>query len=147
MFIEEYNANFNSHIAHRRVVDTRDISAEFEWDVIERFNNGEIDLLIIDESMFTNPFRQNILGNLNKSSLNKIYLDCNLDYDLLFEALTMSNQVGNDEKRKGEIVIFRDLRQNIKNAIIVYRDDTFGILFLYFLKNSIPKLRIRYTSF
>ena len=123
MFIEDYNANFNSHIAHRRVVDTRDISAEFERDVIERFNNGEIDLLIMDESMFTNPFRQNILGNLNKSLLNAIYLDCSLDYDMLFEALTMSNQVGADEKLHGDVIIFRDLRDNIKNAVKLFSDN------------------------
>ena len=123
MFIEDYNINFGSNISHRKVVDTRDISIEFERDVIKRFNNDEIDLLIIDGTMFTNPYRQNILGNLNKSSLNKIYLDCNLDYDLLFEALTMSNQVGNDEKLKGEIVIFRDLRQNIKNAVNLFSNN------------------------
>ena len=123
IFIDDYNTNFNSHIAHRRVVDTRDISAEFERDVIERFNNGEIDLLIIDESMFKNPFRQNILGNLNKSLLNTVYLDCSLNYDMLFEALTMSNLVGVDEKLQGDVIIFRDLRENIKNTVKLFSDN------------------------
>ena len=123
MFIEEYNINFNSQITNRKVINTRHISIEFERDVIKRFNNGEIDLLIIDEAMFTYPFRQNILGNLNNSLLNTVYLDCNLEYDLLFKALTLSNQPDDNGKLQGNIVTFRDLRRNIDEAVKLFSDN------------------------
>ena len=42
---------------------------------------------------------------------------------MLFEALAMSNQVGVDEKLQGDVIIFRDLRENIKNTVKLFSDN------------------------
>ena len=122
-YILEYNDNFNSDIVHRKTVDTRGISREFEEDVLQKFRNDEIDLLLVDESMFTNEFRVNILPNLKKDLLNTVYLDSNLNYGSLFEALTMVNLGGCKQKTQGNIVLFRDLRENIKKTIKLFSDN------------------------
>lgn len=122
-FIFEYNNSFNANVHHRKVVDISKISEEFEKDIIERFKNGEIDLVLIDKSMFKDKFHLNILGNLKNDSINTIYLDCKLNYGQLFEALTMVNMVGESQKIQGNIVLFRNLQDNILKTIRLFSNE------------------------
>ena len=119
----DYNDTFDASIEYRKVVDTSRISEKLEADIIKRFNNGEIDLLLIDESMLYDKYTLNILGNLKNALLNTVFLDCNLEYDSLFEVLTMVNELGCDEKTCGNIITFRDLRNEINSSIRLYSDN------------------------
>lgn len=122
-YIQEYNGNFDAEIVHRKVVGTEKISREFEADVIKRFKNGEIELVLVDTSMFFNQYNSNILGNLKDPQLNTIYLDCDLKYNELFEILTMVN-IPAPQRNYGNAVIFRDLRENIKKAVKLFSNST-----------------------
>ena len=122
-FINEYNRNFNADVHHRKVVDTSGISRDFDLDVIKRFNNGEIELLVVDEGVFYDKYRINLLRNLNKLSLNTIFLDCNLNYDMLFEALMMVSGTDFSHEKSANVMIFRDIRKNIKQTVKLYSND------------------------
>lgn len=121
--IEEYNTCFNSSIEYRKVVDTSRFLEQMEHDILKRFKDDEIDLLLIDESMLYNKFKANLLGNLKNPLLNTIYLDCDLKYESLFEVLTMANQVGLSEKTCGNILTFRDIRENIDEAVKLFSNN------------------------
>ena len=121
--IDEYNNCFNASIEYRKVVDTSRFLEQMEYDIIKRFKDGEIDLLLIDESMLYNKFKANLLGNLKNPLLNTIYLDCDLKYGPLFEVLTMVNQVGLSEKTCGNILAFRDIRTNIDGTVKLFSNN------------------------
>ena len=121
-YIEEYNSNFGANIVHRNVVGTYKISQDFEQDAIERFELGEIDLLIIDRAMFENEYRMNILENFKNPLINTVYLDCDLDYDWLFDTMTLTNDI-HPSKSQGNVVLLRDLRDNVNNAIRLFSDN------------------------
>ena len=118
--IDDYNQLFGSEIEYDKNVSGNKTYASLESDIIKRFNNGEIDLLLIDESVLKNIYSTNILSNLKNPKINTVYLDCNLDNELLFEALSMSNEKCCREKISGNIVLFRDLRKNISKSIKIY---------------------------
>lgn len=121
--INDYNDSLDASIEYRKLVDTSRFQEQMEADIIKRFNNGEIDLLMIDESMLYNKFKLNLLGNLKNPSLNTLYLDCDLKYDSLFEVLAMVNQVGLSDKTCGNILTFRDLRQSIDDTIKLFSNN------------------------
>ena len=122
-YLLEYNENFDAEIEYKKVVDTSRMSERLEDDIIERFNNDEIDLLLIDESMLTSKYKLNILGNLKNPQLNTIFLDCDLKYESLFEVLSMVNEKGKSDKTCGNIVTFRDIRKNINDAVKLFSDN------------------------
>lgn len=122
-FFSDYNQRFGADIEYKKVVDTSKLSDALEDDIIKRFNNGEIDLLLIDESMLTNKYKLNLLGNLKNPQLNTIYLDCDLKYESLFEVLTMVNELSSTYKTCGNIVTFRDIRNNINDAVKLFSNN------------------------
>ena len=125
-YIHDYNRNFDADIQHRKVVDTSDIMREFEEDVIKRFNLGKIDLLIVDETMLYDEYNVDLLGNLRKTSLNTLYLDCNLNYDTLFEALMMVGEVDHSNQKQAHVKILRDITKNIQKTIKLYSNNKPG---------------------
>lgn len=122
-FIHDYNRQFDADIVHRRVVDVSRISENFEKDIIKRFKNGEIDLLLVDASMFKDKFNINILENLKNPLVNAIYIDCMLNYQELFEAFNMVNMNGEIQKTKGNIILYRNLQDNIEKTIQLYSNN------------------------
>lgn len=122
-YIHEYNDNFHATITHKKVVGTEKISQEFEEDVIKRFKNDEIELVLIDKDIFFDEYKFNILGNLKTPQLNTIYLDCKLEYGELFEALSMVNCY-DIQKNYGNVILFRDLRTEIKETINLFSDNS-----------------------
>ena len=122
-FVNDYNQKFGADISHRKTVNVSRISDDLESDIIKRFKTGEIDLLLVDASMFKDEYNLNILGNLKNPQLNTIYLDCVLNYEELFEALTMVNGVGETQKTQGNVVLFQNLNENISKTIKLYSSD------------------------
>ena len=73
--------------------------------------------------MLTNKYKLNLLGNLKNPQLNTIFLDCDLKYESLFEVLSMANEQGGDEKTCGNIIAFRDIRNNIDDALKLFSNN------------------------
>lgn len=122
--IDKYNHDFNTEISNEdNTVDGKKIFPKFESDILNRFKNGEIDLILIDTSMTKYSKKLKLLSDLKNELINTIYLDCNLNYERLFEVLSMANGKGPKEKTSGNIVTFRDLRENIKNTIKLFSNN------------------------
>lgn len=110
--INDYNELFKEDIPFKYHVNNASVKEKYEKNIIDRFNNGEIELLLIDESMFYDTFDVNILGNLKNPKLNTIFLDCNLKYEALLQVLSMGN-----------IVSFRDIRDDINKTVKLFSND------------------------
>ena len=110
--VDNYNDDFNTKIEYKYRVKNESTMDKLENNIIKKFNNDEIDLLIIDESMFSDVFNVNIIGNLNNPKLNTIFLDCNLKYESLLHVLSIGN-----------IVSFRDIYDDINQTIKLFSED------------------------
>ena len=111
--IENYNQDFDANIHFKYRVNDLELKEKFERNIIKKFNNDEIDLLLIDASMFTNPFYVNIIGNLKITQSNLIFMDCNLKYESLLQVLSLGN-----------ITSFRDIRDDINQTIKLFANDS-----------------------
>ena len=110
--VDNYNKDFNTTIPYRYQVNNHTTRNKLEDNIIKKFNNGEIDLLIIDESMFNDVFNINVIRNLNNHSLNSIFLDCNLKYESLLQVSSLGN-----------IYSFRDIRRDINQSLKLFAND------------------------
>lgn len=110
--VNDYNKRYNAAIPFKYQVNNQTAKDKLEADIIKRFNKGEIDLLLIDESIFYDIFNVNIIGNLKNDKLNTIFLDCNLKYEALLEVLSIGN-----------IISFRDIRDDINQTIKLFAND------------------------
>lgn len=83
-------------------------------DVTKRVKNREIDLLIVSDMLLT---------GFDAQTLNTLYLDKNLDYHGLLQALSRTNRTHpQTDKKFGRIVIYSDRNMNddIDNAILLF---------------------------
>ena len=83
-------------------------------DVTKRVKNKEIDLLIVSDMLLT---------GFDAQTLNTIYLDKNLDYHNLLQAMSRTNRVHSSTgKQFGNVVIFSDRQMNdaIDDAILLF---------------------------
>ena len=110
--VDNYNDDFGTTIEYKYQVKNQSTRDKLENNIIKKFNNDEIDLLLIDESMFSDVFNVNIIGNINNPKLNTIFLDCSLKYDALLQVLSIGN-----------IVSFRDIYEDINQTIKLFADD------------------------
>ena len=91
-------------------------------DVSLRMKNKEIDLLIV-VNMFLTGF--------DATTLNTLWVDKNLKMHGLIQAFSRTNRILNSVKAFGNIVCFRNLRQNVDDAIARFGDrDISGIILL-----------------
>ena len=117
--IDDYNLKFAADISNKKVVDTTKISGDFERDIIRRFNRGEIDMILVDSSVFSDGYNSDILGNLKKSLINTVYIDCDLIYENLAEALSLAD-AKSENKTTSNAVLFRDLKKNIDKTVKLF---------------------------
>ena len=94
----------------------------YEQNVIEKMKNNEIDLVIMDKSVLTDPFKINILSGLNDYYLNTIYLDAKLDYENLIQVISLANFPYSKKKLYSNIVLFRDIEDDLNNALKLFSD-------------------------
>ncbi|KAF1084910.1 Type I restriction enzyme protein [Sporotomaculum syntrophicum] len=115
--IRDYNATFNTNY------DTSsDKFQNYYIDLSLRVKNREIDLLIV-VNMFLTGF--------DATTLNTLWVDKNLRQHGLIQAFSRTNRILNSVKTYGNIVCFRDLKEETDKAIALFGNkDAGGIVLL-----------------
>jgi len=108
-FIADYNKQFGSKHS------TKDGKAflNYKKDISKRVKNKQIDILLV-VNMFLTGF--------DSKSLNTLYVDKNLNYHGLIQAYSRTNRILNEKKSQGNILAFRNLKQNTDDAIALFSD-------------------------
>lgn len=83
-------------------------------DVSQKVKSGDIDLLIV-VGMFLTGF--------DAPTLNTLFVDKNLRYHGLIQAYSRTNRIYDATKTFGNIVSFRDLEQETKEALTLFGDE------------------------
>lgn len=106
--IQDYNKTFNVNF------DTSsDKFQNYYKDLSQRMKSREIDLLIV-VNMFLTGF--------DATTLNTLWVDKNLKMHGLIQAFSRTNRILNSVKTFGNIVCFRDLQQEVEDAIALFGD-------------------------
>lgn len=115
--IQDYNKTFNVNF------DTSsDKFQNYYKDLSGRMKSREIDILIV-VNMFLTGF--------DATTLNTLWVDKNLKMHGLIQAFSRTNRILNSVKTFGNIVCFRDLQQEVEDAIALFGDkDASGIVTL-----------------
>lgn len=115
--IKDYNTTFNTNF------DTSaDKFQNYYKDLSLRMKNREIDLLIV-VNMFLTGF--------DATTLNTLWVDKNLRQHGLIQAFSRTNRILNSVKTFGNIVCFRDLKEETDEAIALFGNkDAGGIVLL-----------------
>lgn len=115
--IEDYNATFNTNF------DTSgDKFQNYYKDLSLRTKNREIDILIV-VNMFLTGF--------DATTLNTLWVDKNLRQHGLIQAFSRTNRILNSVKTFGNIVCFRNLKEETDKAIALFGNkDAKGVVIL-----------------
>ena len=115
--IRDYNMTFNTNY------DTSsDKFQNYYKDISLRVKNREIDILIV-VNMFLTGF--------DATTLNTLWVDKNLRQHGLIQAFSRTNRILNSVKTYGNIVCFRDLKEETDKAIALFGNkDAGGIVLL-----------------
>lgn len=103
-FIKDYNAHFGTDYN----TDTFD---SYYIDVAKRVKKRDIDILLV-VGMFLTGF--------DSKTLNTLYVDKNLKYHGLVQAFSRTNRIYDRRKRHGNIVCFRNLKEETDKALRLY---------------------------
>lgn len=105
--LSDYNEMFDKNYS----IDRYD---GFFGDVNERVKNGTIDLVIVVDMLLT---------GFDSQKLNTLYVDKNLRYHNLVQAYSRTNRIENNRKMHGNIICFRDLKEETDDAIKLFSDE------------------------
>lgn len=100
----DYNANFGTDYT-TNTFDT------YYVDIAKRVKNRDIDILLV-VGMFLTGF--------DSKTLNTLYVDKNLKYHGLVQAFSRTNRVYDQKKKHGNIVCFRNLKEETDKALRLY---------------------------
>lgn len=110
--IADYNAIFATNF------DTSaDRFQNYYKDLSQRVKNREVDLLLV-VNMFLTGF--------DATTLNTLWVDKNLRQHGLMQAFSRTNRILNSVKTFGNIVCFRDLKEEVDDAIALFGDREAG---------------------
>ncbi len=108
-FIRDYNKQFQTkHSAKDGIT-----FLNYKKDISKRVKNRQVDILLV-VNMFLTGF--------DSKSLNTLYVDKNLNYHGLIQAYSRTNRILNEKKSQGNILAFRNLKQNTDDAIALFSD-------------------------
>ncbi|WP_100957315.1 HsdR family type I site-specific deoxyribonuclease [Helicobacter pylori] len=106
--ITDYNGMFGTSF------DTTDQKFQSYYkDLSQKMKNREIDLLMV-VNMFLTGF--------DATRLNTLWVDKNLKYHGLIQAFSRANRILDSVKTHGNIVCFRDLEQDLNDALMLFGD-------------------------
>ncbi|GAA7598773.1 type I restriction endonuclease subunit R [Helicobacter pylori] len=106
--IMDYNGMFGTSF------DTTDQKFQSYYkDLSQKMKNREIDLLMV-VNMFLTGF--------DAARLNTLWVDKNLKYHGLIQAFSRTNRILDSVKTHGNIVCFRDLEQDLNDALMLFGD-------------------------
>ncbi|WP_046755401.1 type I restriction endonuclease subunit R [Kordia jejudonensis] len=103
-FIVDYNEMFNTNY------DTLQFYSYYQ-DIGQRVKHQDVDILLV-VNMFLTGF--------DSKYLNTIYVDKNLRYHGLIQAYSRTNRILNELKSQGNVVCFRNLKDNTDEAITLF---------------------------
>lgn len=104
--IMDYNGMFGTSF------DTSDQKFQSYYkDLSQKVKNREIDLLVV-VNMFLTGF--------DATRLNTLWVDKNLKYHGLIQAFSRANRILDSVKTHGNIVCFRDLEQDLNDALMLF---------------------------
>ena len=103
-YIKDYNEMFDTNFS------TDDFKG-YHADVSKRMKNREIDLLLVVDMFLT---------GFDSPMLNTLYVDKELKYHTLLQAFSRTNRVINMRKSQGNIVCFRDIKEDTDRAIALF---------------------------
>ncbi len=106
-FIADYNKTFGTNYS------TKDTQSYYNYynDIAKRVKHKQVDILLV-VNMFLTGF--------DSKTLNTIYVDKNLKYHGLIQAFSRTNRILNEVKSQGNVVCFRNLKQNTDDAIALF---------------------------
>ncbi|MDC9727632.1 MAG: HsdR family type I site-specific deoxyribonuclease, partial [Candidatus Thioglobus sp.] len=106
-YIQDYNQTFNIKFT------TKDSQSYYNYynDISKRVKRREIDILLV-VNMFLTGF--------DSKMLNTLYVDKNLKYHGLIQAFSRTNRIVNEKKSQGNIVCFRNLKEQTDEAIALF---------------------------
>lgn len=105
-YMNDYNEMFSTNF-------TTDDFKGYYADVSKRMKNRDIDLLLVVDMFLT---------GFDSKLLNTLYVDKNLQYHGLLQAFSRTNRIYNKRKDHGNIVCFRNLKENTDSAIALFSD-------------------------
>jgi type I restriction enzyme, R subunit len=133
--IKEYDDKYNTSF------DTAAFT-EYNKDVSKRFKAGGINLLLVVDMYLT---------GYNSKMLNTLYIDKNLKYQGLLQAFSRTNRTGKSTKPFGNIVCYRNIKQETDAALKLYSrsDDLTGVVekdYAYFVNRLQTALGMLYRT-
>ncbi len=106
-FIWDYNKTFWTKFSTKETTDFYN----YYNDIAKKVKERQIDILLV-VNMFLTWF--------DSKTLNTLYVDKNLRYHWLVQAFSRTNRILNEQKSQGNIVCFRNLKQNVDDAIALF---------------------------
>ena len=100
-YMKDYNEMFGTNFS------TEDFRG-YHADVSKRMKNREIDLLLVVDMFLT---------GFDSKLLNTLYVDKDLKFHTLLQAFSRTNRIINMRKSQGNIVCFRNIKEDVDNAI------------------------------
>ena len=116
LFMQDYNQNYGTNFTTNTQGDGKGRSNDFNAyyiDVAKRVREKQIDILIV-VNMFLTGF--------DSPLLNTLYVDKNLRYHGLIQAFSRTNRLLNEQKKHGNIVCYRHLKEKVDTAVRLFSD-------------------------
>lgn len=115
-FMEDYNSTYGTNFTTKTKGNGKRSSNDFNAyyiDVAKRVRDKQIDILIV-VNMFLTGF--------DSPLLNTLYVDKNLRYHGLIQAFSRTNRLLNEQKKHGNIVCYRPIKNKVDKAIRLFSD-------------------------
>ena len=112
LIMNDYNAMFGTDY-------TTDKFSLYYDDINLRMKKKKPDMEPLDLVLVVGMF----LTGFDAKKLNTLYVDKNLEYHGLLQAFSRTNRVLNEKKRFGKIVCFRNLKNNVDEAIKLFSNN------------------------
>ncbi len=111
--LDEFIADYNQQFGSKHSAKDGNAFLNYKKDISKRVKNKQIDILLV-VNMFLTGF--------DSKPLNTLYVDKNLKYHGLIQAYSRTNRIFNEKKSQGNILVFRNLKQNTDDAIALFSD-------------------------
>ncbi|OBQ54739.1 type I restriction endonuclease subunit R [Tamlana sp. s12] len=111
--LDEYITDYNLQFGSKHSAKDGKTFLSYKKDISQRVKNKQIDILLV-VNMFLTGF--------DSKTLNTLYVDKNLNYHGLIQAYSRTNRILNEKKSQGNILSFRNLKQNTDDAIALFSD-------------------------
>ncbi len=125
--IKDYNKKFKTNFSANDFY-------RYYLDLQNRIKSNELDITIVVGMLLT---------GFDHKRLNTLYVDKNLKYHGLIQSFSRTNRVLDETKEHGNIVSFRDLKDNVDEALRLFGDTKKSDLIL---KKPYPEVRDEFIA-